>query len=69
MIISQHEAIRQEHQQFLTQLEMLTVEAISTGDWIPTLEHLNEIMAWQDGKLHEAQKQKVTQDLKNDSHF
>jgi hypothetical protein len=53
------EAIRQEHQQFLTQLEAYAIKAISTGDWSPVLEHLNEIMAWQDGKLHEAQKQKV----------
>jgi hypothetical protein len=56
------EDIRQEHETFLTQLETLAVQAIVTNDWTPVLEHLNEIMAWQDGKLHEAQKQKVNAD-------
>jgi hypothetical protein len=57
------EAIRQEHQAFLTQLEALAVQAIATNDWTPVLEHLNEIMAWQDGKLHEAQKQKANAEV------
>jgi hypothetical protein len=56
------EDIRQEHEAFLTQLEALAVEAIVTNDWTPVLEHLNEIMAWQDGKLHEAQKPKASAD-------
>lgn len=45
------DAIRQEHEPFLTQLEALAVNAIARADWTPVLEHLNEIMAWQDGKL------------------
>jgi hypothetical protein len=57
------EDIRQEHEAFLTQLEALAVEAIATNDWTPVLDHLNEIMAWQDGKLHEAQKQKVNAEV------
>ncbi len=56
------EDIRQEHETFLTQLETLAVQAIVTNDWTPVLEHLNEIMAWQDGLLHEAQKQKASAD-------
>jgi hypothetical protein len=56
------EAIRQEHEPFLTRLEGLAVQAIARGNWTPVLEHLNEIMAWQDGKLHEAQKSKASAD-------
>lgn len=56
------EEIRQEHEEFLTTLEALAVEAIASGDWTPVLEHLNEIMAWHDGKLHEAQKSRVSAD-------
>ncbi|HEY9676072.1 MAG TPA: hypothetical protein V6D11_31805 [Waterburya sp.] len=56
------EDIRQEHETWLTELEGLAVEAIAGGNWTPVLEHLNEIMAWQDGKLHEAQKQKASAD-------
>lgn len=56
------EEIRQEHETFLTQLEALTVQAIAIGNWSPVFEHLNEIMAWQDGKRHEAQKQKASAD-------
>lgn len=50
------EAIRQEHESFLSRLEALAVCAIASTNWTPVLEHLNEIMAWQDGKLHETQK-------------
>lgn len=56
------EAIRQEHEPFLTKLEGLAVEAIARADWTPVLEHLNEIMAWQDGKLYEAQKLAQTEE-------
>ncbi len=56
------EAIRQEHEGFLTQLEALAVAGIATGDWTPVLAHLNEIMAWQDTELHEAQKRQVNAD-------
>jgi hypothetical protein len=52
------EAIRQEHEPFLTRLEALAVCAIATNDWTPVLEHLNEIMAWQDGKLPRCPKAK-----------
>ena len=45
------EAIRQEHESWLAELEGLAVEAIATGDWTPVCQHLNGIMAWQDGKL------------------
>jgi hypothetical protein len=50
------EEIRQQHESFLAELEALAVEAIASANWIPVLEHLNEIMAWQDSQLHEAQK-------------
>ncbi len=50
------EAIRQEHESWLAELEGLAVEAIASADWVPVLEHLNEIMAWQDSQVHEAQK-------------
>ena len=50
------EAIRQEHESWLAELEGLAVQAIASANWIPVLEHLNEIMAWQDSQLHEAQK-------------
>jgi len=56
------EDIRQEHESWLAELEGLAVEAIASGNWSPVLEHLNEIMAWQDGKLHEAQKSKASAD-------
>ena len=56
------EDVRQEHETWLAELEGLAVEAITSGNWTPVLEHLNEIMAWQDGKLHEAQKQKASAD-------
>ena len=56
------EEVRQEHETWLAELEGLAVEAIADGNWTPVLEHLNEIMAWQDGKLHEAQKQKASAD-------
>jgi hypothetical protein len=52
------EAIRQEHEAFLTQLEALSVQAIATNDWTPVLDHLNEIMTWQDGKLPRCPKAK-----------
>jgi hypothetical protein len=52
------EDIRQEHESFLTQLEALAVQAIASGDWTPLLEHLNEIMAWQDEKLPRCPKAK-----------
>ena len=51
-----YEFIRQIHESWLSQLEGLAVEAIASADWTPVLEHLNEIMAWQDSQLHEAQK-------------
>lgn len=51
-----------EHETWLAELEGLAVEAIARGNWIPVLEHLNEIMAWQDGKLHEAQKRQASAD-------
>jgi hypothetical protein len=35
------EAIRQEHEGFLTQLEALAVEAIATNDWSDVLDHIN----------------------------
>ena len=50
------EAIRQQHEAFLTKLEALAVQGIASANWTPVLEHLNEIMAWQDSQLHEAQK-------------
>jgi hypothetical protein len=50
------EAIRQEHESWLSQLEGLAVEAIASANWSPVLEHLNEIMAWQDSQLHQAQE-------------
>lgn len=56
------EDIRQEHETWLAELEGLAVEAIARANWTPVLEHLNEIMAWQDGKLHEAQKSKASAD-------
>jgi hypothetical protein len=56
------EEIRQEHESWLGQLEGLAVEAIAFGDWTPVLEHISEVMTWQDAKLHEAQKQKVNAD-------
>jgi hypothetical protein len=52
------EAIRQEHEPFLSKLEALAVQAIASGNWTPVLEHLNEIMAWQDGKLLRCPKAK-----------
>jgi hypothetical protein len=51
-----YEFIRQIHESWLSQLEGLAVEAIASANWTPVLEHLNEIMAWQDSQLHEAQK-------------
>jgi len=45
------EDIRQEHESWLAELEGLAVKAIASGNWTPVLEHLNEIMAWQDRKL------------------
>jgi hypothetical protein len=50
------EAIRQEHESWLAELEGLAVQAIASANWSPVLEHLNEIMAWQDFQVHEAQK-------------
>jgi hypothetical protein len=50
------EAIRQEHESWLSDLEGLAVEAIASANWSPLLEHLNEMMAWQDFQLSEAQK-------------
>lgn len=52
------EDVRQEHETWLAELEGLAVEAIVIGDWTPVLEHLNEIMAWQDGKLPRCPKAK-----------
>lgn len=57
------EEVRQEHETWLAELEGLAVEAIADGNWTPVLEHLNEIMAWQDGKLHEAQKSKASAEV------
>ncbi len=54
--------IVQEHEPWLNQLEGLAIEAIATHDWTPVLEHLNEIMAWSDANLHEAQKLKANTD-------
>jgi hypothetical protein len=51
-----YEFIRQIHESWLSQLEGLAVEAIASANWTPVLEHLNEMMAWQDSQLHEAQK-------------
>lgn len=56
------EDVCQEHETWLAELEGLAVEAIATTNWTPVLEHLNEIMAWQDGKLYEAQKLAPTED-------
>jgi hypothetical protein len=50
------EEIRQQHESFLAELEALAVQAIASANWTPVLEHLNEIMAWQDSQLHESQK-------------
>ena len=36
------EAIRQEHEPFLTQLEALAVNAIASGDWDTVYDFLNE---------------------------
>jgi hypothetical protein len=35
------EAIRQEHEGFLSQLESLAVEAIATNDWSDVYDHIN----------------------------
>ncbi len=35
------EAIRQEHEGFLSQLEALAVEAITTNDWSDVYDHIN----------------------------
>jgi hypothetical protein len=35
------EAIRQEHESFLTQLEALAVEAIVSNDWSDVYDHIN----------------------------
>jgi hypothetical protein len=51
-----YEFIRQIHESWLAQLEGLAVEAIASTNWTLVLEHLNEMMAWQDSQLHEAQK-------------
>ncbi len=51
-----YEFIRQIHESWLAQLEAMAVEAIASNNWSPVLEHLNEMMAWQDSQLHEAQK-------------
>ncbi len=56
------EAVRQEHEPFLTRLEALAVRAIALGSWTPVLEHINAIMTWQDAELHEAQKRKASAD-------
>ena len=50
------EELRQEHETWLAELEGLALEAIASAHWTPVLEHLNEMMAWQDSQLHEAQK-------------
>jgi len=34
----------------------MAVQAIASNNWSPVLEHLNEMMAWQDSQLSEAQK-------------
>ncbi|MCA1991543.1 MAG: hypothetical protein LDL41_05780 [Coleofasciculus sp. S288] len=54
--------ISQEHEGFLNELEGLAIEAIASNNWTPVLQHLNEIMAWQDANLHEAQKSKASAD-------
>ena len=51
-----YEFIRQIHETWLAQLEAMAVETIASANWSPVLEHLNEMMAWQDSQLHEAQK-------------
>jgi hypothetical protein len=51
-----YEFIRQIYESWLSQLEGLAVEAIASANWSPVLDHLNEMMAWQDSQLHEAQK-------------
>ena len=51
-----YEFIRQIHESWLAQLEAMAVEAIASNNWSPVLEHLNEMMAWQDSQLSEAQK-------------
>jgi len=48
--------IAQQHEAWLNELEGVAIEAIASANWTPVLEHLNEIMAWQDSQLHEAQK-------------
>ncbi len=48
--------IRQIHESWLAELEGLAVEAIASANWSPVLEHLNEMRAWQDSQLSEAQK-------------
>ncbi len=37
----QMEAIRQQHEGFLTQLEGLAVQAIAKGDWTDVYDHIN----------------------------
>lgn len=44
------EAIRQEHESFLTKLEALAVEAIATNDWNDFYQHLIEFQC--DHDLH-----------------
>ena len=51
-----YEFIRQIHESWLAELEAMAVEAIASNNWSPVLEHLDEMMAWQDSQLHEAQK-------------
>jgi hypothetical protein len=51
-----YEFVRQIHESWLTELEGLAVKAIASTNWSPVLDHLNEMMAWQDSQLHEAQK-------------
>jgi hypothetical protein len=50
------EYLKQLHEPWLGQLEGLAIQAIASANWTPVLEHLNEIMTWQDSQLHEAQK-------------
>lgn len=42
------EAIRQEHEDFLTKLEALAVEAIATNDWDAFYQHLIEFQSQHD---------------------
>ena len=42
------EAIRQEHETWLTQLEGLAVQALASNDWEAFNDHINEMQTWLD---------------------